>query len=287
MYEYDYTTSTVPEENKFRYKDTYTYGDYGSMHKNCLHLVYRSTDMESLGNVVDGWEMVESYTRHTFQNGNIGVFDHGRLTSYGDFQMEYDINGIRQSKTHTVTDGDIYTTGSQTDTVTTHTYYTENNVIHKEVVEVKKIEKGFEDRIYPDGSVLEDYFERETILSTKTFTYFYDESGICGLNYNEKNYYFQKNAFGDVVRIYGPDALLVAEYVYDAWGNHKIFDKDGLEITNSDHVANLNPFRYRGYYYDTDMQLYYLNSRYYSPRACRFVSADNMDIALYEYKTGI
>ena len=122
--------------------------------------------MESLGNVVDGWEMVESYTRHSFHNGNIGVFDHGRLTSYGDFQMEYDINGIRQSKTHTVTDGDIYTTGSQTDTVTTHTYYTENNVIHKEVVEVKKIEKGFEDRIYPDGSVLEDYFERETILAS-------------------------------------------------------------------------------------------------------------------------
>ena len=34
------------------------------------------------------------------------------------------------------------------------------------------------------------------------------------------------------------------------------------------------PFRYRGYVYDTETGWYYLQSRYYSPETCRFISAD-------------
>ena len=39
-------------------------------------------------------------------------------------------------------------------------------------------------------------------------------------------------------------------------------------------VRTLNPFRYRGYYYDTDTGLYYLQSRYYNPQWGRFLNAD-------------
>ena len=39
--------------------------------------------------------------------------------------------------------------------------------------------------------------------------------------------------------------------------------------------ASLNPFRYRGYYYDTDTGFYYLNSRYYDPATGRFINADS------------
>ena len=167
------------------------------------------------------------------------------MIGHGNTALEYDINGIRQKKY-------FY------DNDRVHVYYTEDDRIHKEVIS-------------------------ENGATTKTLKYFYDESGICGMSYNEQNYFFHKNAFGDVVRIYGSDALLVAEYVYDAWGNHKIYAPNGQEITDATHIANLNPFRYRGYYYDTDMQLYYLNSRYYSPRACRFVSADDIDVATDNY----
>ncbi|MDE6013938.1 MAG: hypothetical protein K2G50_03210, partial [Anaeroplasmataceae bacterium] len=45
-------------------------------------------------------------------------------------------------------------------------------------------------------------------------------------------------------------------------------------ILNKDDIANINPFRYRGYYYDIETNLYYLNSRYYDPEVCRFISMD-------------
>ena len=46
-------------------------------------------------------------------------------------------------------------------------------------------------------------------------------------------------------------------------------------ITTTDRIAaSLNPFRYRGYYFDTETGLYYLNSRYYNPNWARFISSD-------------
>ena len=59
---------------------------------------------------------------------------------------------------------------------------------------------------------------------------------------------------GDVTHIYDTNGTLKAKYVYDAWGNHKI-------TTDIDGIGTLNPIRYRGYYYDTETGLYYLEAR--------------------------
>ena len=68
---------------------------------------------------------------------------------------------------------------------------------------------------------------------------------------------------------------IAARYVYDAWGDIvSVTDANGNAITDQNHVANQNPIRYRGYYYDTESGLYYLNSRYYDPVTCRFINAD-------------
>ena len=68
---------------------------------------------------------------------------------------------------------------------------------------------------------------------------------------------------------------IAARYTYDAWGDIvSVTDAAGNAITDQDHVANQNPIRYRGYYYDTESGLYYLNSRYYDPVTGRFVNAD-------------
>ena len=79
------------------------------------------------------------------------------------------------------------------------------------------------------------------------------------------------NAQGDVMALYnwGGDTK-VAEYSYDAWGNCTI-----ISDTTSTHIATLNPFRYRGYYRDTDLGLYYLQSRYYDSEIGRFINADS------------
>jgi RHS repeat-associated protein len=43
------------------------------------------------------------------------------------------------------------------------------------------------------------------------------------------------------------------------------------------HVGNLNPFRYRGYYFDVETNLYYLKARYYDAEVCRFISQDGIE----------
>ncbi|MBO5966936.1 MAG: RHS repeat-associated core domain-containing protein [Clostridia bacterium] len=66
--------------------------------------------------------------------------------------------------------------------------------------------------------------------------------------------------------------------MYDAWGNIlAITDGNGTDVSNvADHIANVNPIRYRSYYYDRETNLYYLESRYYDPETGRFLNADNL-----------
>ncbi|MBQ7105379.1 MAG: DNRLRE domain-containing protein [Bacilli bacterium] len=105
--------------------------------------------------------------------------------------------------------------------------------------------------------------------------YLYDFTGVIGLMYNYFRYYFEKNLFGDIVAILDSDFNVVARYEYDAWGNIlSIRDNDGNIITDKNHIAYLNPFRYRSYYYDNETDLYYLNKRYYNPKWGRFLNAD-------------
>jgi len=102
--------------------------------------------------------------------------------------------------------------------------------------------------------------------------YKYTEDGV---NYSS-SYYYITNLQGDVVALMNANHAIVAEYTYDAWGNIlAITDNLGNDITgNASHIANLNPIRYRGYYYDTETGFYYLQSRYYDPAIKRFISAD-------------
>ncbi len=71
------------------------------------------------------------------------------------------------------------------------------------------------------------------------------------------------------------DFVIKARYVYDAWGNHKVLNPEGTENTSSTFIGNVNPIRYRGYYYDKDLKLYYLINRYYDPTIGQFISPDS------------
>ena len=100
--------------------------------------------------------------------------------------------------------------------------------------------------------------------------FFYDANGVVGFYYNNTPYYYLKNIQGDVIGILDADGTQVVSYTYDAWGNP-------LSTTGSlaDTIGQLNPFRYRSYYYDTETGLYYLNSRYYDAEIGRFINIDN------------
>ncbi len=79
----------------------------------------------------------------------------------------------------------------------------------------------------------------------------------------------------------------MVNYEYDAWGNHKVVNASGVEITDANHIGNLNPFRYRSYYYDTEFKLYYLQTRYYDPEVGRFISQDGIEYADPETINGL
>ena len=86
-------------------------------------------------------------------------------------------------------------------------------------------------------------------------------------------YLYEKNIQGDVVAVYDYAGDLVVRYAYNAWGAVSETEY-GSEYCEESFEVLCNPFRYRGYYYDTETDLYYLNSRYYDPAVGRFLNAD-------------
>ena len=97
----------------------------------------------------------------------------------------------------------------------------------------------------------------------------YDSIGPASVTYNGTTYLYVKNAQGDVVQIVDGNGNTVVTYIYDAWGN--MLYHYGSHV---DDIGKYNPFRYRGYVYDTETGLYYLTSRYYNPVWGRFINAD-------------
>ena len=65
-------------------------------------------------------------------------------------------------------------------------------------------------------------------------------------------------------------------YTYDAWGAFTM-EPASPQVSSTDllYVSMLNPVTYRGYFYDLELGLYYLQSRYYDPETGRFISADS------------
>ena len=136
-------------------------------------------------------------------------------------------------------------------------------------------ESGIRTQKTVDGVTTEYYLDGSTVLAQKTGNntvwYYYDCNGTReALEYGGQVYYYLYNAQGDVMALYDNDLNIVAEYTYDSWGKL-------LSVTGSlaETVGKANPFRYRGYYYDSETELYYLNSRYYDPETGRFINLDN------------
>ena len=108
------------------------------------------------------------------------------------------------------------------------------------------------------------------------FVYLYDnEEEICGLRYNGTPYYFYKNLQGDIIAITDENGTVQARYTYHAWGVCRIVSDE-----TAAGIAEINPFRYRSYYYDAETGWYYLQSRYYDPEVGRFLNADEEENAI-------
>ena len=146
----------------------------------------------------------------------------------------YDMAGVRSSKQV----GD-----------TTYTYTTLSGKVMRQQWDGKTLEF-----VYDDGN--------------QPFAMIYNDGSTSTL------YYYVLNAQGDVIALLNANGKLAASYDYDAWGNCTVYDSSAKVLTDPTSIANLNPLRYRGYYYDAETGFYYLQSRYYDPAICRFINAD-------------
>jgi RHS repeat-associated protein len=108
-------------------------------------------------------------------------------------------------------------------------------------------------------------------VDNNTLDFAYDANGApMTVTYNGTTYYYVTNLQGDVVAILNSAGTAVATYSYEAWGG-LLFTGGTMEGT----LGDLNPLRYRGYVFDNETGLYYLQSRYYNPGMGRFINADN------------
>ena len=146
----------------------------------------------------------------------------------------YDMSGVRTSKT---VDG------------TTYHYTTLSGKVMRQQWGNKSLEF-----VYDDGN--------------QPFAMIYNDGSTSTL------YYYVLNAQGDVIALLNSAGALVASYNYGAWGNYSVHDEKGAKITKASFIGHINPLRYRGYYYDRETRLYYLQSRYYDFAICRFINAD-------------
>ena len=117
--------------------------------------------------------------------------------------------------------------------------------------------------VYENGKLLRE------VTGSEKIDFVYGSDGVIGFRTGNKNYLYRKNVFGDVTEIYSDNGTLVGKYSYTAFG-------ECIVKVNEGGIAEKNPIRYRGYYFDEETSLYYLKSRYYDPVTGRFISPDDI-----------
>ncbi|MBO5065079.1 MAG: RHS repeat-associated core domain-containing protein, partial [Clostridia bacterium] len=314
-YREGYTTTQVSSENIDGTIYAYTYDEMGNIStikKNGV--LYRSYEYDGLGQLTkenqhDSNKTIDyvynhlgniSYKTERTTNTNTSAqivrtinYEYGKdgKTGWNYLLTGYDTDGNGVDENEKISYDDIgnpivyrgaemawkgrqLTGYAKNGTMSTFSYDADGLRATKTVGGVKTIYQYVGDKLY---------YEKRG--DSQEFYYFYDSYGKLSSIYytfstddytSSANYYVTTNIQGDVTALYNSTGALVARYEYDAWGNVlSVTDANGNAITQWYHIANANPIRYRGYYYDSDLGLYYLQSRYYDSETGRFLNSDS------------
>lgn len=232
----------------------------------------KTFDYDESGNILRSEKYV--YTKGeltTFVSGNSYSYNQGnyqdQLVDFNGEEIEYD--GLGRPTVYR----DHNLAWSPNSTLTSYDSY--QYQYNEQGIRIKKVIGNTTHKYYVSGTKI---FAEELITSgnKKLIKYKYFSEKLYGFNYENVDYYYLRNTQGDITSIITKDGTEVARYAYDAWGNHKVLNASGTEDTNPTSIGNINSFRYRGYYYDKETKLYYLNARYYDPEIGRFISQDNI-----------
>ena len=257
-YEYDALSQLTRENNKYLNQTiTYTYDKGGNITKKTIYPYTAG----SLNGVAPTETIVYNY-------GNSSWTD--LLTSYNGQSIAYDAIGNPTSYLgYTLKwNGRQLSSLSGNGTTASYKYDADGLRSYKKVNGVETTYQYVGDKLM---------YEKR---GATEFYYYYNSFGnLAGIKYvqngTEYMVYAVCNMRGDVEDLYWGSGNLACHYTYDTWGNViSVTDINGKEITNANHIGLMNPIRYRGYYFDSEIGMYYLQSRYYNPQVGRFISAD-------------
>lgn len=270
-----------------KYSESYGYDQYGNLNAIAINNTAnaRTYTYDGFGRLIaETNDFVSEYNRSYsyYSDGKMEYFgathmtynNYGQLQSFGSISFSYDRYGNRLWKNN---DSYIYERGK----------------LLKKVI-IDGIETSFKydylgrrcqktSGVFYDYTITKYYYhDNRLIAETREcgadfikllFLYNGDEIiGFCKCDqYSEKIYYYVKNPFGLITLIVDEYNTIVALYHYDAWGNHVAINPSDQQ----EDIANLNPIRYKGYYFDKETNLYYLKARYYDPSVGQFISPDD------------
>ena len=282
---------TYDEQNQLRTETRYTYSSNTDTTGTSVTYTYNYDTAGNLQSVQKNGATVQTYTYGDSQWRDL-------LTKVGGTTISYDASGNPKNWYNGTTyTGLTWENGRQLTSITTggktatYTYDADGIRTYKKVGNAEH-----EYRIL-NGKVV--YEKLGSGSTAKIMIFSYDAQGRpFAVKYSTNNggsyitYFYALNQQGDVVKIFralpvkdsdgnliGRTEKVYATYTYDAWGKLiGITDRNGDSLMNkqatSSALANRNPLRYRGYYYDVETGFYYLQSRYYDPATRRFINAD-------------
>ena len=301
---YSYTTTGTDDSEKINassvkyngstsLSSSYSYDDNGNV------LTKSYSENTSITNTYDSKDRITS-TTYAGKTTNYTYDSNGQLLSANDDTYAYDSRGNLTSKTESGTTTTLtYSTGGWKDQLVSVngvdlTYDDNGNVlIYGDKEYTWNSGRNLESIVDGDNEYHYTYDENgirtskevggvTTYFNTKdgvvlsqtdgenTWYFQYDTNGTpLGFVLNGTQYFYITNQMGDVLAITDTEGSIVGNYEYDAWGKILTADTD---------IAEQNPLRYRGYYYDNETGYYYLQSRYYDSNICRFINTDDFGL---------
>lgn len=223
-------------------------------------------------------EFGQSYT-YDDENNLISSVDAQKNTRSFEYNSANDLTGVVDALGNMLTQGTTSYTWTQGRKLA--------GVNNGKSIQYEYDHAGMRTKKTVDGTVTEYRYAGSLLLSEKkengNIWYGYDaQANLISINVGGTDYYYLRNAQNDIIGLIDTEGTPVVRYTYDTWGVPK--DTTG---TLASTVGKLNPFRYRGYYYDEETGMYYLQSRYYDPKLRRFICADEVMISTNKPSMGL
>ena len=147
-------------------------------------------------------------------------------------------------------------------------------------------DKGLRTKKITPNETIYYYYDDDKLVSqvsdSQRLDFLYDEDSLLyGFILDKtKNYFYLKDSLQNILGIVDENGEIIAGYESNAYGETYVYFDN-----SANNLAQINPFRYKGYYFDEESQMYYCTTRYYVPEWCRWLNIDNPLFIENEYSS--